>query len=59
MALRSTSANVVALDEDDTVVQVSVAVVTEFVALGQQECAWLHVCFTPGPDENPLVLDLH
>ena len=37
-ALRFTSANVVALDEDDAVVQVSVAVVTEFDACGQQEC---------------------
>ena len=32
---------------------------TECDACGQQECVWLHVCFTPGPDENPLVQDLH
>ena len=59
MVLRSMSANVVALEEDNAVVQVSVAVVTECDACGQQECVWLHVCFTPGPDENPLVQDLH
>ena len=60
MALRSTSAKVVSLDEADAVVQVSaVAVATEFNALGQQECGWLLGCFTPGPDENPLVRYLH
>ena len=54
-ALIFTSVSVVAL-EDDAVEKVSVAVVTDCDACcGQREC----LCFTPGPDETPLLWDIH
>ena len=57
-ALRFTSASVVVLEEV-AVEQVSVAVVTECEACcGQQECVWF-ACFTPDPDENPQLWDIH
>ena len=48
IALRFTSASVVALEED-AVEHVSVAVTTDCDACGHREC----VRFTLGPDENP------
>ena len=58
-ALRFTSESVMALEED-AVEQVSVAVMTDCDAFGQQEfVCLLCVCFTPGPDENPLLWDVH
>ena len=57
-ALRFTSVSVVALEEA-AVEQVSVAVPTDCDACcGQQERVWL-ACFTPGPDENPQLWDIH
>ena len=59
MALRFTSSSVVSLEEAAVEQVSSVAVVTDCDAcFGQQECVCC-VCFTPGPDENPLLWDIH
>ena len=58
-ALRFTLARSVAVLYEDAVVQVSSAVAKDCDALGQQESICLWVCFTPGPDENPLLGQVH